>query len=266
MEPAKISINMKFERPQTAENDQEVEAPTIDVSLLGEPITHGGSSLIYELPNGYVAKESLSETARAIVGNRPISPPMKREIALQEAHLSTDEKNRMRLEAEKVKQKLMNNLVVCRKYLADFLLETHIAVQENKNGVPVVYKVQKELPEDHVTLDPDAWDITLDDHVRAELNKLIDGIEEMYAETGMMIDLLTLNNIAFSASSKTFFVYDIDPMICSNERLQQLQEQFTVDSTIGHTFSTALDNITRDALEANLENLKALKSLLSTLK
>lgn len=230
---------------------------------LGKILGQGGSSIVYELSGGRVAKEALSPIGRDIVGTRTLTKKMLNEIALRESALSSEEKREFRDDAERAKVKLENNLELTKKYLGNFLARTELLVRENRNGVPVVTILQDMLPNDHITFHPDGWDIIVTDEIRANLRQLIDAIETMYRESRVMIDLLTLQNVAYSASTKKFYIYDIDPLICAKEDEAQLNERYNVDNRIDHEFVTHNDNTTQDALEANLEHLEALKSLLS---
>ena len=245
---------MRFDKEPTRQN------PDLQ---LGKMIAHGGSSIVYEMPGGKVAKEALSSVARDLVGNQPITKAVLSKIALREAALLPAEKSILLEEAEKAKEKLTNNIAVCKRYLGDFLVDTDVLIGNNRNSVPVITIIQDALPKNHITLQPDGWNMTVDDAMRAQLQKLITAIEQMYAETAMMIDLLTLANVAFSASNNKFFIYDVDPLICAPENMEALGEQYNVDGWIDHGYTTHNDNVTQNALEANLEHLEVLKSLLS---
>lgn len=231
------STQEKINTPIKTEADSliPIDVPLdFDFSELKPTNLHGGSSKVYELSSGYIVKERLLKGEASFVENE-----------------------RIRLE---------NNIRVCEKYLADFILKTRVIVKPNRDGMQTLFIIQETLPKEVATLDPDNWNLVFDDQIREKLRQMIMAIEKMYQETKAMIDLLTLNNVAFSSISKNFYLYDFDPLICSEDDLERLRENLVVESSISHHFVTSLDNDTRNAIEANFENLQTLKTLLDTPK
>ena len=208
----------------------ETEVPyDFDLREMKGTKTHGGSSRIYRIPGGYIVKE------KSLLGEATL--------------------------LENVKRRLENNIRLCEQYLGEFFLRARVVIKPNPEGVITIYIIQKELPEKHTTLDPNHWDMVFDEEIKERLQRMMVGINKMYEETGAMIDLLTLNNVAFSSREKTFYLYDCDPLICTQEKLNELSANLVVESHINHEFIATTGNVTRDALEANLENFETLKIL-----
>ncbi|HBY73158.1 MAG TPA: hypothetical protein DEG44_00505 [Candidatus Kerfeldbacteria bacterium] len=187
---------------------------------------------------------------------------VNRKIDAAEQSISPEEKDTIQAELEKRLIKLRNNLAVCRNYLNGYFLNGKYEIRNNKNGVPAIFIMQQRLPKDCVTLNPDGWDFVFDDEIRSRLNDVIGRIEKMHTETGLMVDLLTLDNVAFSPSQKTFYLYDADPLICSVGQENMLSTNYEVSGTIDNEgFTTHLDNQTKNGLEANFEHVETLRIL-----
>lgn len=111
-------------------------------------------------------------------------------------------------------------------------------------------------------MNPEGWNFVFDDEVRNKLKDLVCGIEKMYNETGLMIDLLAFSNIGFYQTGKAFYVYDFDPLICAPEKEQELSRTYNVSSIITNSsFKSYNNNRSSDAVLVNFEHLDLLKDL-----
>lgn len=233
-----------------------------DTSRLGKILTHGGSSIVYSYDDNTVIKEQLPASSQKAVNGRSINKAVMADIDTSEAALTQEARKDIKVEADEVARKYKNNLAVCQHYLGDFLLKTSVSVKPNRNNVDSVYAMQMKLPSDHQTLHPDGWDFTFGDQDRAGLRNLLDAIQHMYHETGLMVDVLTLSNIAYSPSRHQFYLYDIDPLICDSDNLEKLSRDFNADSSINGDFVTYSENKTDNAMEVNMDHLQLLQNLL----
>lgn len=229
----------------------------------------GGSSRIYNLEEGekrYVVKEQLSDIAREVIepGADLSKSTVKQAIDNAEKASQAEKIEAIHLQLENRCETLKNNLKICREYLNEYVLNGSYQVKENKNGIPTIYFKQEHFPQDCITLDPANFNFVFDDVIRDKLKGLIIRIKKMYEETSMMVDLLTLNNVAFSPSHKTFYLFDVDPLICSSEKEKELVQKYMVSSRITNSFKSYLDNPTQNGLEANFEHLKILEELCIT--
>lgn len=228
----------------------------------GKILNHGGSSLVYELTNNRVAKEKLSKYAREIIGNKLITIKLLEKVKEKEMLVSENEKRELITELKEIKTKVINNIKICEQYLGDFLLKSEVNLMKNQNGIPSIYIIQEKIPSEVKFLASENWDFKMDDECNFQLQKMIDGIERMYKETGIMIDLISLNNVGFSEKNKKFYLFDVDPLICEKEKENDLETKYVVDTEIEHDFTTELDNQTRNAIEVNFEHIETLKILL----
>ncbi|MFA5290802.1 MAG: hypothetical protein WC385_00590 [Candidatus Paceibacterota bacterium] len=237
--------------------------PDFELGDLRPTKDFGGSSMIHNLGDGYVVKEQLSDIAKQVVG--PAAELSKsvnrRAIDFAEQTCQPEQIETIRLQLEKRLELLNNNLSLCLQYLGDYFLDGRYQIKRNKNGIPTIYFTQERFPQDGVTLNPDSWALVFDDIVRGRLRDFIARIEKMYEETGLMVDLLTLDNVAFSPAQKTFYLYDADPLICSNDRREELEVKYLVSSENSRSFKTYHGTDTRNDLESNFEHLEMLKEL-----
>jgi hypothetical protein len=191
----------------------------------------GGSSRIWLLGDDFVVKE-------------PLHPVHDREQLMERF------------------RKVRNSIALCKKYLSDAFLDEECIVKKNVHGQETVFLIQKKAPAKSVDLNPDEWNFTFDDHARHALKTLIQRIEKMYADTGCMIDILTLSNIFYDTDKRIFFMIDADPLICDREREEELSSTFMVTGNIDTPgFTTYNGNVTSNAMEANKEHLGLLRYL-----
>ncbi len=232
----------------------------------GKILNHGGSSIVYELANNKVAKEKLSKYASEIIGNKHITPKLLEEVKATEIRIGENERRELISELKEKQEKLLNNIKICDQYLGDFVLKSETNIRKNKNGMPSLYIIQEKIPSDVKFLAPENWDFKMDDEGALQLRRMIEGIEKMHKETNLMIDLISLNNVGFSEKNKKFYLFDIDPLVCEHDKLNELGTKYEVDAEIGHDFTTAMDNQTTNAMEVNFEHLETLKLLLNKFK
>ncbi len=257
---------MSFEQ-QTGKpkKDDTKQIPDFELADLRPTRDFGGSSRIYNLGNSHVVKEQLSEIARLALGPAAelLKPANIRAVDLAEQACRPEQIEAIRLQLEKRLELLNNNLNLCLQYLGDYFLNGRYQIKRNKNGIPAIYFSQERFPQDGVTLNPDSWALVFDDIIRERLRDFIARIEKMYEETGLMIDLLTLDNVAFSPAQKTFYLFDADPLICSDDRAEELGVKYLVSGKNSRSFKTYFGTDTRHDLEANLEHLEMLKELVT---
>ncbi len=248
---------MKLEKQQQDELE-EMDTFSTNKNFLN----HGGSSIIYEISDNKVAKEKLSKYASEIIGNKHITNKLLNEVKEKELSITKNDKRELIIDLKEKQIKLINNLKICEQYLGEFLLKSEIYLKKNQNGIPSLYIIQEKIPSDVKFLEPENWNFKIDNESAFQLQKMISGIEKMYKETNLMIDLISLNNVGFSEKNKKFYLFDIDPLICEKERVSELENIYEIDSEVEHDFITALDNQTTGAMEINFEHLETLKILL----
>ena len=232
-------------------------------SRLGKMMTHGGSSVVYELDQNQVAKEKLSTYGRDIIRNKNITKSLLEEVRQKEIDISKEEKELIHKDLIEKQAKLLNNIKLCNKYLGDYFLKSDVVLQENQNNFPTIYILQEKIPKG-VKFLHSTKGFRMGDESRNQLRIMIDSIEKMYEETGLMIDLLVLDNVGFSEKNKKFYLFDIDPLICNMNRYDELKNNYEVGTEIDHEFVTATDQKTNDPLEVNLDHLEELRSILDT--
>lgn len=224
---------MEGRRP-TPEHVREVEPERFDdfdISKLVPSKEHGGSSRLYFLGENRVVKESLE--------------------AIQDLEAAQ----------EKVRR-ILNNIEVLEQYLGDRFLKTHCLIKERKDGDKHVYLVQERAPKGAQSMNPDAWDMVFDDETREHLASFIQDAERMYEETGMMLDLLALDNVFFDPYKREFYFIDPDPVLCKPEDEERLATDHNVSSHIVGDFQTYNGTPETDAIKANMEHLELLRGLL----
>lgn len=192
----------------------------------------GGSSRLYLLGDRFVVKESLK-------------PVEDRELNL-----------------EKI-QKIHRNIEICKRYLGDIFLDEKCVLKPDRDLVERMYFIQRRVPKQSISMNPDAWNFVFDDRSRVSLARLIEAVEKMYRETGLMIDLLALDNLFYDPIEHVFYVVDADPLICKLENESELKKEFVVEGTIEGVFKTYDGTRTNNAMEANKEHLDVLRRFLA---
>jgi hypothetical protein len=225
---------MPFREEYTPRSKQENPLPA-DFSF--EELTpsndHGGSSRLYFLGEEAVVKESQE--------NFPDREAL----------------------ADKVRR-LQNNLDICIKYLGSSFLEARVIAKIDPSGKERIYFIQRRAPKNAKTLNPEAWNFITNEEGRADIAGFIEKVEKMYSESGLMIDLLALANLFYDELSGKILAIDGDPLICAEEIENELSKDFIADARIDAGFKTYNHTETTNALEANLEHLELLRTLLTS--
>lgn len=231
-------------------------------SRLGKLLNHGGSSIVYDIGQNQVAKEKLSKYAKDIIPNNiPVTQSLIDRVRETETRIQNNDKELLLTELKENQIRLLNNLKICEQYLGNFILKTKILLEENKNNIPTIYIVQDKIPEKSKFLGS-IKGLKMDNERRTNLSQMIDSIKKMYQETGLMIDLLSLNNVAFSDTNNSFYLYDIDPLICNEKNYISLKDKYEVDFKIDDFFETISNQKTTNALEACLDHLEHVRGFL----
>lgn len=202
-------------------------------SELNASESHGGSSRLYYLGEGTVVKESLEDFPN------------------QEALF------------EKMR-KLQNNLNLCAQYLGSSFLEARVITKVDQTGKERIYFIQKRAPKNAKNLNPDGWDFVTNEQERTNIAEFIAKIEKMFSESGLMIDLLALSNLFYNEADGKIMAIDADPLICAEENADELSKEYVADAKIDGGFKAYNGTETTNALEANLEHLELLRTLLTS--
>jgi hypothetical protein len=241
----------------------------------------GGSSDAYEIAgqSDIVAIVRRSEVGKEITAearNNPwlrtlditrltrglVETTIDKKVRRREKEHTPDEKADIRTALEKEAEKLNNGGDLCRQYLGESFMQCKFVVRENQNGFPVIFRVQKKLPSgcknlaDKRTLQK----IVSSELARENLSALLGSMRKMIDETGMVVDILTLGNIAYDENTQRFYIFDVDPLITSTELEAEKSEKYVVDSTISNQgFKTATGVETNDCMQVTLEHLRYLE-------
>ena len=232
-------------------------------SRLGKMLSHGGSSLVYELDQNHVVKEKLSRYIKDALPADITGDVLMQSIHEQEKQIQKEDKNMLFNELQENKERILNNLRICEQYLGNFLLKTQLLLEQNKNAIPTIYIIQEKVPKKAKFLGSTRG-FKMDDKSMNDLNQMIHSIETMYTETGLMVDLLSLDNVAYSEADKKFYLYDIDPLICDEKNYVSFRDKYEVDFEITNDFETVSNQKTRNAIDACLDHLEHLKLFLKT--
>jgi hypothetical protein len=163
-------------------------------------------------------------------------------------------------------EKLKNGYEIVNNYLPEFCLTTEWMRKSLENGTSNIVSVQNKLPEETKFLSNTGLNIKMNDEGFSQLKKLVSGIEKMYRETGVAVDILTLGNIGFSEKEQKFYLFDFDPLIVETKYKNQLKNSILAESDIEHNFKTVQGTEERHGMSVIFENLDFLKSQIKFLK